>query len=168
MLSNAPSHSEPDDGNSPEPPPREGASHRRETILFSLAVGVLGALVLWGASGLRLGTIGRMGPGYFPILIGGLLVLTAVGLVLTERGEGDSEAWDLRALFVVPAAVVAFGLLLPAYGLIAACVAAVLIGRLALATNTIAGTLLLSVLLPLMIYAIFIVGLGLPLPVFPG
>src|SRR3977135_3442076 len=56
----------------------------------------------------------RMGPGYFPKVLGGTLVLfgiyiLAVGL---RSGEKLAGSWSLRGLVILPLALVLFGLLI--------------------------------------------------------
>ena len=68
------------------------------------------------------GTSLRMGPGYFPSVLGGLLVLfglylVASGLRSNEKIEGT---WSLRALVVLPLSLVMFGLLMEYAGFVPA------------------------------------------------
>ena len=60
------------------------------------------------------GTSLRMGPGYFPTVLGGILALfglwfLAKALRSTEKIE---PGWSLRALIVIPLALVLFGVLM--------------------------------------------------------
>ena len=65
--------------------------------LLLIAVGTLAVAI---AHDYPLGTARRMGPGYFPIVLGALLVLFGIYvLVKGLRGGGRIEAgWSLRAL----------------------------------------------------------------------
>ncbi|MCS0503716.1 tripartite tricarboxylate transporter TctB family protein [Ancylobacter mangrovi] len=83
---------------------------------------VLGLAFTIGASGYRMGTAARMGPGYFPFWLG--VILTVIGAVVifnavrSRVAAEPMERWSMRGLFTVLACVVAFGFLLPHAGLI--------------------------------------------------
>jgi hypothetical protein len=92
---------------------------------------VVGLGFAWGATTYNIGTGARMGPGYFPLLLGILLAVLGLAIVLealvveTEDGEKVGKiGW--KPLFFIIAANVAFGVLLgglpsiglPAMGLI--------------------------------------------------
>jgi hypothetical protein len=72
-----------------------------------------------------MGTAMRMGPGYFPAVLGGILVLlgawvAARGIRSGEKVKGD---WGLKPLLLVVLAIVLFGLLMSRFGLVPALVA---------------------------------------------
>lgn len=128
-----------------------------------------GAIII--ARNYAFGTTLRMGPGYFPSVLGGLLCLfglylVAVGLRNKEKMEG--RGWSLRALIVLPLALVLFGLLMEHAGFIPALL--VLIVGSALAGNEfrLLEVLLLAVGLTAFSVALFIWGLGLPYPLLVG
>ena len=90
--------------------------------LMFLAVGIAFA---WGATNYTIGEGARMGPGYFPLMLG--IVLAGMGgfiifeslVVETEDGEKIGK-WAWRPLFFIVAANVAFGIMiggLPSIGL---------------------------------------------------
>ena len=60
------------------------------------------------------GTALRMGPGYFPMLLGGLLIL--FGLTFSRPACAGREkiagSWSLRALVILPLSLVLFGVLM--------------------------------------------------------
>jgi hypothetical protein len=86
---------------------------------------VVGAAFAWGATKYNIGTGARMGPGYFPLMLGGLLAL--FGLVITfnalviERVGGDKIGkWAWKPMAYIIGANLLFGLCLggiPAIGL---------------------------------------------------
>ena len=82
------------------------------------AVGIL------TATGYSLGTAGKMGPGYFPIMLGGLLIVFGLVTLASGLREGEPIAgsWSLRALIVLPLSLVLFGLLMTHAGFIPAMV----------------------------------------------
>jgi hypothetical protein len=78
---------------------------------------VVGAAFAWGATKYNLGTGARMGPGYFPLLLGVLLAL--FGLVITfnslviERVGGDKIGkWAWKPMGYIIGANLLFGLCL--------------------------------------------------------
>jgi putative tricarboxylic transport membrane protein len=84
--------------------------------VFLAAIGIVaGAIALT----YPLGTPSRMGPGFFPLIISGLLTLTGVAALVRARRAGsppvDAVTW--RPVFIVPVMVVLFGLLIERLGL---------------------------------------------------
>lgn len=81
---------------------------------------VIGAAVVWLAGNYSPGTAARMGPGYFPRLLGG--VLTLLGLVIGARAltlrspSTEREAFALRTVLFTLAGIAAFWIMLGAYG----------------------------------------------------
>jgi hypothetical protein len=81
---------------------------------------VVGLSVMWLAGAYPPGTAARMGPGYFPRLLGGVLAL--LGAVITaqalwqETREGDDAPFPLRNVLLTIAAIAAFWILLSTVG----------------------------------------------------
>src|SRR5690606_1024376 len=100
------------------------------------------------SSNYAMGTVVRMGPGYFPtalgILIAGLGLAVTVKAVLSPGSSEPVELPRLRPVFFVSAAVLVFGLILPKVGLFPSIVALVLMGRLADREGNWAETLLIA------------------------
>ena len=114
-----------------------------------------------------MGSASRMGPGYFPTVLGALLLVIGVASLLRgflAKGEPlGAIAW--KGMVLVSGATVAFGLLLRPLGLVAALLGLILISALAsvkfkLAPKAIAAMVGLIVFCAL----VFVVGLGLPTP----
>ena len=135
--------------------------------LMLIAVGV-SAVVL--ARGYAFGTMLRMGPGYFPTVLGG--VLSVFGLYLSLRGLRSpvqvERGWSLRALAIVPLALVLFGVLIERAGFAPALI--VLIFASAAASNEFRSgeVALLAAVLTLFSVAVFIGALGLPYRLLAG
>ncbi len=133
--------------------------------LFFLFVGIV---TVYEARGYSIGTARDMGPGYFPILIGCLLLViggsTAVrGLWLKGTGIKISS---IRPLLMVSSAVLSFALLLKPCGLIVALLALVFISCLGSREFRIRYAVLLYVVLTAMAIILFVYILALPLPLF--
>jgi hypothetical protein len=119
-----------------------------------------------------LGTAQRMGPGYFPTALGGLLavlglVIAIRGLRRAERGS-DIERFHFGPLAVVLGAVALFALLLRPAGLVAALL--VLVGVSAYASHEfrLREVVPLAVFLVGLVLAVFVWGLGMVVPVWPA
>ncbi len=141
---------------------------------------VIGVAFAWGATTYSVGTGARMGPGYFPLLLGILLallggVVTFKSLVVeTEDGE-KIGSWAWKPLFYIIAANLVFGVLLgglpsiklPAFGLIAAIYALTVIASMAGEEFKLKEVLILATILSIMSYLAFIMLLKLQFPVWP-
>jgi hypothetical protein len=128
-----------------------------------------GAVII--ARNYAFGTTLRMGPGYFPSVLGGLLCmfgiyLVAAGLHHKEKMEGRN--WSLRALVVLPIALVLFGLLMEHAGFIPALLVLIFGSALAGKEFKFVEVLLLAIGLTAFSVALFIWGLGLPYPLLVG
>lgn len=127
---------------------------------------VVGMTAIVMARNYPFGTALRMGPGYFPSVLSG--ILTLFGLFFVARALRSTEklesGWSLRALIVIPVALVLFGILMTFAGFVPALM--VLIFGSAMATtefNPIEAALL-TIGLTAACVAVFIWGLGLPYP----
>lgn len=126
---------------------------------------LLGSLVLVVASDYNFGTPRRMGPGFFPITLGTLLLLLGVGIVLSSlRSHDRLPPLNLRPWLVIPAAIIAFAWLLPRFGFAPAGLAVVVLAGLAdPKANKLALVLLAGILVPA-IWGLFALVLGVPIP----
>jgi hypothetical protein len=146
-------------------------------LLFT-AVGVAFA---WGATKYSVGTAARMGPGYFPLMLGILMailggVITFKALVV-ETEDGDKVgSWALKPLFFIISANLLFGLMLgglpsikfPAFGLIVGIYALTFVASLAGEEFKFKEVAVLATILAVMSYLAFIVLLKLQFPVWPA
>jgi hypothetical protein len=134
-----------------------------------MLIGV-GGLALFMAQSYPMGTALRMGPGYFPIVLGAMLILfglycIASGLRNNERIEGN---WSLRGLIVLPLSLVLFGLLMEYAGFVPALVVLIFGSALAGKDFKLVEVSLLAVGLTAFSVVLFIWGLGLPYPLLVG
>jgi hypothetical protein len=135
--------------------------------LMLVAIGVAAMLI---AREYDFGTARRMGPGYFPVLLGGALVL--FGIYLIAKGLRTPEAiegnWSLRALVVLPLSMVLFGVLMDRAGFVPAMVVLVFGSALAGTEFRLLEVALLTLALTVFAVLVFIWGLGLPYPLLIG
>ncbi len=126
----------------------------------------IGAAALFIGRRYQFGTALHMGPGYFPGVLGGILIL--FGIYIAASGLRSSEkikgAWSARALIVLPIAVILFGVLLKYTGFIPALVVLIFGSAAAGKEFKFFEVLLLTAFLTLLSVAVFIWGLGLPYP----
>ena len=128
---------------------------------------VLGIAVLWIGRDYTLGTSARMGPGYFPAVLGGLLVL--FGIISVARsfvrpgGAVSAIAWKPVAL--VLGGTVLFGLLLERAGLIVALPVLIVVSALA-SRHTRLDAISIAALIGIVGFCVlvFVKGLGVPMP----
>ena len=121
-----------------------------------------------------MGTAARMGPAYFPTVLG--LLLVVIGLFVSfkgfrieaEDGHGQVDKFHFKPLLLVLGAVVAFGLLLRPGGLLVALAALIIISSLGSGEFKWKEILPLTVALALLVWVTFIWGLGLTIPVLPA
>ena len=125
------------------------------------------AMVL--AFGYPLGTAARMGPGYFPRVLGGLLML--LGVVLSLRSfrhqgpEVSPVAW--KAVALVLGGVSLFAAIVNTLGLVVATTVLIVVSGLASKEFSLKVSLISSVVLATTAVLLFIVGLKMQFPIFP-
>ena len=141
---------------------------------------VVGIAFAWGATTYNIGQGARMGPGYFPLMLG--ILLAVIGLFITfealvvETEDGEKigkAAW--KPLFFIIGANVIFGICigglskigLPAMGLIAGIYALTFTASLAGEEFRAKEVFILSTVLAALSYLAFIVLLKLQFPVWP-
>lgn len=145
---------------------------QQRDLLGGLLLIAAGVFVAWYASThYNLGTFRRMGPGMFPMGAGIILaVLGALVLVpaVTRPAAlaAQKASYQIWPAFIILVAVAAFGVMVPIFGLIPGVIAVTAISSLAGADwrpGRVAG---LVVVLCLMAWLIFRLGLDLPIPSF--
>jgi putative tricarboxylic transport membrane protein len=113
-----------------------------------------------------MGTAGRMGPGYFPTILGGLLAtIGAVAVVrsLLTQGEGISR-FTLKGLGLVLGSTLLFGLLVRGAGLPVAIIVMVLMSGLASIKFKLVPFAIVAIGMAIFCGLVFVKGLGLPMP----
>jgi hypothetical protein len=117
-----------------------------------------------------LGTAARMGPAYFPTLLGGLLAAIGAAVLIKSLASSDGGAVGrihLGVLLRLLLSVAAFAVLLHPLGLVLAGVVVVMLAAWAGHEFRIAEALINAAMLALLSYILFIKGLGQTMPVWP-
>jgi hypothetical protein len=132
-----------------------------------IAFGVF--FVVWSFAKYQMGSAVRMGPGYFPAVLGGLLVLLGLAVLIKSLSLSGRkvEAFHFKPLILVSGSVVAYGYLMKPGGLVAATAAAVIIGALAGEEFKWKEVLVLTTVLVFFSWLVFVRGLTLPFPMCP-
>ena len=119
----------------------------------------------------ELGTPLRMGPGYFPLVLGGILVF--LGLLIVGKGFVSSSSAEerfgsvpWRALTLIVLAVVFFGLTVRGLGLVPATAGAALLAALASYRTSILAAVAIAAGLTALCVLVFVLALQLRLPLF--
>jgi hypothetical protein len=120
------------------------------------------------AAGYEIGTALRMGPGYFPLVLAGVLValgaaIVAQGFLAAADGGGIGRVpW--RGLVLLLAALVFFGATIRGLGLAPALFVTAFMAALASRSNTAPAAAVLAAALTLLCVLVFSYGLGVPVP----
>jgi len=113
------------------------------------------------------GTSLRMGPGYFPSVLGGLLILFGLYLLavgLRSSSEKIVGGWSFRALIMLPLSLVLFGYLMDRAGFVPALLVLIFGSALAGSEFKLIEVVAFSLALTALSVLVFVYGLGLPYP----
>jgi hypothetical protein len=132
-------------------------------IGFGLAFG-------YATLGYQIGTAFRMGPGYFPIVLSGIMVLLGVIITVQSFASGPDETpiggvpW--LGLVLILGGIVFFGMTVRGLGLAPALFVTTFLSAYASERTGVLSALLMAAGLVVISLAIFVWALGLPLRVF--
>ncbi|QKV54136.1 tripartite tricarboxylate transporter TctB family protein [Comamonas antarctica] len=142
---------------------------------------VIGLAFAIGATEYNVGTGARMGPGYFPLILGVLMAILGTAIaakgLIVETADGDKIGkWAWKQVFFILAANFAFGILLvgvpafgiPQFGLIVAIYALVFIASMGGYSFNAKEVLVLATVLAVGSYVAFVWALNLQFPVWPS
>jgi len=137
-------------------------------FLAGLLMISVGAIAFYMALDYPFGSALRMGPGYFPRVLAGILI--TFGLYVMIRGIRTNEkvegAWGWKALAMITLAFVVFGWLMDRIGMIPSLVVMFFLAALAGHQFKWLEVTILTVLMTAFAWAVFIWGLGLPYRLF--
>ncbi len=153
----------------------------QKDFLSGLMFTVVGGAFAIGATNYDIGAAARMGPGYFPFLLG--IILAILGVIVTIQALGDTEkpgekvgslAW--KPLVLVIGANLLFGAMLggiapiglPPMGLMLSVIVLVVVASMAGDEFRLVESFILSLVLAAGSYVIFIMLLNLPFQVWPS
>ena len=134
---------------------------------------VIGVAFAWGASNYSFGSSARPGPAYFPFGLGVLLAILG-GMILFKaltfevQGGDKLGSWAWKPLTMITGTVAIFGWMLPHMGMIVALPILVVVAALAGDEFHWGEVLANAALLTVFSWLIFILGLGLTIPLWPS
>ena len=152
----------------------------QKDFFSGLMFAVIGIAFAWGATTYNIGSGARMGPGYFPLMLG--IVMAFIGFVIiftalsVETADGEKIGrWAWKQVVFILLANFSFGVLLgglpsiglPAMGLMVAIYALTLISSLAGNEFNLGKVIVLATVLAAGSYVAFIVALKLQIQVWP-
>jgi len=157
----------------PEGPPPAGRGRPliRSQADFAAGLFLLGCAVFggWFGQPLKVGTAFRMGPGYTPLMLSGILSLFGIALVvigLIRKGP-TLEAWRLKPILLIVGSLVVFAMTVERTGLFISSVLAVGMAGLAAPQQRFRDTALLAVGMAIAACLLFPLALQLPLRILP-
>jgi hypothetical protein len=148
----------------PDQPP----SARQDLIGGILAV-ALGIFAIAEAAYYPMGSLLRMGPGFFPCLIAAIIVALGIVLIVNAvrpRAAHDGEGADvrLRPVLWIGVGIALFALLLERIGLVPATAVLVVVSSLAEPRWRFRRVAAVAVGMTVLVYVVFIVVLQIPIP----
>ena len=144
------------------------AQKSMKDLLAGLIFITIGLAFGYAALSYQIGTALRMGPGYFPIILAGILTLLGVVIVVQSFATGPDETpiggvpW--LGVVLITGALVFFGATVRGLGLAPALFVTAFLSAVSSKQTGVVGALAIAAFLTLLSVLIFIVGLGLPLP----
>ena len=129
----------------------------------------LGATVV--GSSYPLGSLNRMGPGFFPVSLGVILTVTGLLIALSAKASGPPGAHgpmapDLRGWACILAGVAAFAVLGQRAGLVPATFAVVFISAMGDRRNSLGAAAMLALVMVVVCVVVFVWLLNIPFNLF--
>jgi hypothetical protein len=143
--------------------------HPKDFVAGLMFIGI-GVAAIAISSGYPLGSAARMGPGYFPRVLGILLI--ALGAILALRALRLQGAplprWPWRPTVIVLASVVLFSLIVTRLGVALSTVVLIVAASTASPEFRPRESLIAGLLLAVAAVGVFVIGLNLQLPIWPA
>ena len=135
--------------------------------LMFIGFGIGFALV---AQNYQMGNAVRMGPAYFPTMLGGLLALLGLAIFVQSFAAAGPKvpSFVFKPTILITVAIVLFGVALKPLGMVIAAAILVFLGAFGGHEFRWKEVAILYVVLALFSVFVFVKGLGLPFPVWPG
>jgi hypothetical protein len=153
------------------------SSGRTKNLTSGLLLMALGAFFAWSGRDLTTSNVSNMGPGYFPLILSGMLVLLGLvvlvtspkpiaGVAVLDEDEPISSPGDVpwRGIFFLTTALMFFGVLVRPLGLGPALGGAVTLSAFASRKWRVLPTIIMTIVMVSMGWAVFIRLLGMPVP----
>jgi hypothetical protein len=132
---------------------------------------IFGVLFIVWSTDYQFGSTQRMGPGYFPTILGILLVvlgiLVALPALKAHAPETHVEKIGWRGLLIILGAVALYAFLLPRAGFVVSLVVLIVLSAMGSEEFSWKAALLSCIVLGISSYLVFVKGLELQFPVWP-
>jgi hypothetical protein len=140
-----------------------------QDVLAGLMFVSFGAAALILGRDLQVGSASEMGAGYFPMVLGSLLVIAglAIALLGLRRGGAAFEFWSMRATVFVGAAFVVFAVAIEWAGLLLTAPVCTMLAAMGTVRFRLAPHAVLAVAASLVAVGVFIWALKIPIPLLP-
>ena len=134
---------------------------------------VIGVIFWVGAGSYQMGSAARMGPGWFPSVLGG--IMTFLGVLIAALGLKNQAKWAVTEgigwtwtpVIILTVAVLLFGFALPTLGMIIAIILLTFISGVAAHDKNYRELAMITVIMCLFCAAVFVWGLKLQMKLFP-
>jgi hypothetical protein len=146
-----------------------GRKGNQPDLLAGLIFIVIGALGLWAGRDLRMGTAAMMGPGYLPLIVSTLILLIGLGVTIMGllRSSEPVGVVRVRPLLIILVAVAGFAYAAGSLCFIIAAAWLIGIGSLADPETRLREIAASIVVLTIFGILVFIIGLGVQMPLGP-
>ena len=134
---------------------------------------VIGIVFVIGAYNYQMGTAARMGPGFFPRILG--FIMAGLGVIIAGIGlknqaqfaATEGIGWTWKPVIILTVAVVLFGFTLPTLGMIIAISLLTFISGIAAHDKNYRELAMITVIMCIFCAGVFIWGLKLQMKLFP-
>ena len=134
---------------------------------------VIGIVFVVGAYNYQMGTAARMGPGFFPRILG--FIMAGLGVIIAGIGlknqaqfaATEGIGWTWKPVIILTVAVVLFGFTLPTLGMIIAISLLTFISGIAAHDKNYRELAMITVIMCIFCAGVFIWGLKLQMKLFP-
>jgi len=129
----------------------------------------IGLFFVISARSYDFGSAARMGPAYFPTMLGGLIAIIGFAVLIQSLvvSGGKIAPFPLRLIFLITLALLLFGYLLPLLGVVLALVILIVLSSLAGHEFRFLEALVLASVLTFLCVLVFVKGLGQAFPLWP-
>lgn len=131
----------------------------------------MGVLFMVLSQQYQIGSAAKMGPGFFPAVLGGILAVLGLIIFLGAFARANVQlrvgAIGWRELVMILGSVALFGMLLPSMGVVVALVVLISVSSLASHDFSVRDTAISIVVLAIFSYVAFVKGLELQFPLWP-
>lgn len=138
---------------------------RSKDFAAGLTAAAIGAFVVWVASDYGFGTPRRMGPGFFPVGLGVILILVGAAIMISSLRDREAlPSIPIRPFLILPATILLFAIMLRRIGYAPAGIITVIMAGMAERYASLGTLVTLAAFLVPATWFVFAVVLGIPIP----